>query len=266
MMCELRAATHDYERAGRSMQVCERCRDRQELQDAYEDQLQNIHALAGRGGIDQALALLDELLATHGAQDHDGWLRRTVWSERGMLLADAGRFEEALAIYAERSRLGFVDSSDEMVHQLGLANALEKLGRTSEALGALATGLDRVDEKSKPGALTLLGRLAEIAGDQAETELEGRKALLLSTATAWGIEVPSSNPPERASLVKTLRAALTALATAQAHYDELRRRVSGLSLEQKRPLLEAFIANERVGFYRDRAKEMLDRNYGMREY
>jgi len=83
-------ATAHHTLGGRTVPVCARCLDRQELQDALEARLPELHRLTTGRDWAAALTLLDALLAAHGTRDHDGWLARSVLAHRALILADKG--------------------------------------------------------------------------------------------------------------------------------------------------------------------------------
>src|SRR5690242_16529079 len=80
------AATARYSHGDQTVEVCARCLDRLELQDAFEARLLDLHALSTDGQYSAALQLLDELVDAHQARDHDRWLARSVLAHRAILL------------------------------------------------------------------------------------------------------------------------------------------------------------------------------------
>lgn len=257
-VCGVRLPEHSYERAGRRMSVCGRCLDRMQVQDAYEDRLIEVHAKAEEGALEEAFLILDGIWAVHGARDYDGWLRRSIWSTRAVLLGQAGRLAEALDAYKALFEQGFTDASDEIECRLGRADVLVRQERRGEALLELEAALDAIDEKTLPGALSMLGRYAEVAGEDAESLLRLRDSLLRAALLAWGISPPPPAVGDPAPVGWVLRQASELLKGAEERYAGLKRETMATSSGEERiVLIEDFIAREPVDFYRKLARALV---------
>lgn len=95
MKCELchKTASHTYELAGRILQLCDRCFDRYEIQDAYEEKLFEIENLIENQRYEEALGVLQEILATNYQRDHDGWLENSILSHQALILSQQGKLD-----------------------------------------------------------------------------------------------------------------------------------------------------------------------------
>jgi tetratricopeptide (TPR) repeat protein len=173
--------------------------DHEHTQDAYERVLLRIAALTVEERYADAMSLLDELLQSYQDVDHDGWLHRTVVSHRALLLLDMGRWEEALAEYEARARLGFHDPSEHYEQALGHAVCLSGLQRYKEAIQVLEEGLARLRKSHVGSALGLLYRLAQACAALGQPVPPQYAPLLEATAAVYSVEVPhafSMNPAQ----------------------------------------------------------------------
>jgi hypothetical protein len=98
MECELcqQPASHTYTLSARTLNLCDRCFDRYEIQDAYEQRLPEIEQLTMNEDYEKALTLLQAILDVHAKRDHDSWLENSILSHQGLILTEQGRFTEAL--------------------------------------------------------------------------------------------------------------------------------------------------------------------------
>jgi hypothetical protein len=220
--------------------VCDRCLARQELQDAYEGRLIELHQLVEDGRFEGALALLDELATRHAARDHDGWLQRSLLAHRALILGEQGDLDGAIAAQREVLR-----------------RITEPADLASEGL-ALATLLERQAGRAVPAALTLLARYASIKSQQRQEIPERYRRDLESAMAWWGMDPPAPTAP----LGRLIANADQALARAQARFNRLQ---SELARSRGDPTARAaavarYVASEPVGFFRQQARDLLSRS------
>lgn len=117
--------------------------------------------LIEQGRPDEALAVVDDLARRHGGMSEE------LFEQRVMLLAHAGRVDQAIAETRARSDTGEPNTPDVAWH---LASGLEKAGRYAEATGVIREAGDAWwDERAVARLLILQGEVREavdrFAGD-----------------------------------------------------------------------------------------------------
>jgi len=182
--------------------------DHEAAQDAYERVLPRVVALTDQGHHDEALQVLDRLLRSESHRDHDGWLRRSVVAHRALILADAGRDEDALSEWNTRAAMGFSDPSSRVEHALGVAVLLTRLQRAAEAITLLRTALSELPLTHIGSALGLLGRLAEAYAASGAKLPDSYRPLIRSVAAYHDVPLAHSDDVGAlvAKLVETVRA------------------------------------------------------------
>lgn len=249
-----RESTDRYTRTDRTVDVCNRCLARLELQDAYEDRLLELHELAEDGRFDQALAILDELSIRHAARDHDGWLRRSLLAHRALILGEQGDLEGAIAAQREVLR-HTTDPADLVSEGLALATLLERADRFDEAAASAAEALELATGDVTPAALTLLARYASIRGKQ-QRDLPERHRRDLERAMAWwGMAPPAPDAP----LGMLIASADRALGEAEARFEGLQSELARLhgDARARARAVARYLASEPVAFFQRQARDLL---------
>jgi tetratricopeptide (TPR) repeat protein len=190
--CKKRPATSMYNsRNGKiSAMFCQICLDRNEIQDALEWGIVDRFPLAEAERWDEILAWLDELEAANHHRDHDGWLARSVASERELTLWRAGRYEEALQACDVVEQLGFEDNWHRYAARVARANVLEGLGRHEEALAVYEEALRNHAEKAIESARHALLNLVDFATNAGKPVDESWRELAKTVAVDYEVEVP----------------------------------------------------------------------------
>ena len=260
MNCERcgKPANRKYARAGREIDLCDRCLDRYEIQDAYEARFPELVSLINEKAYEKAVALLDQVRAAAGDRDHEGWLENSILSDRALIFEEQGRLNEALDLYRVRAENGFQENSDYLAHQLAVAGVLDQLDKPAEAIKELESGLNAAQDNGVPTALSLFVLYARIAGREGWNVPVNYQPLLESTLERWGIEIDEALLDQTSSLAAAINAADAANIAAQARYQKLLEQLGGPhddpDINQRRTaLLRAYIEQEPVGLYRQMA-------------
>jgi tetratricopeptide (TPR) repeat protein len=193
--CEVcgRAGTEEYVHGAERMVVCQICKDRWEIQDAYENGILEIHELEQAGKTDEALAVLDSILAANRDRDQDGWLRHGVRAYRAIVLRSAGRYIEAEQEWRARAQLPFANVGERWEVAHGLAGVLRAQGRYREAVEMLEDGLSHQEERELPNAPRLLGELARYSLDLGQPVDPRWLDLARAAAESCGVDLPAGN-------------------------------------------------------------------------
>lgn len=225
--------------------------DRDRVQDAYEARLVELHALAIAKRYDEALAILDELAAAHGAHDHDGWLARSVLAHRALLLDERGDHDDAVSAQLDvLERSGPTELASE---GLALAVYLEHAGHLEDAAHACEQAIAHAIGPAEPIALTLLARYAGIQARRGEAVPEHHRARLAAVAAGYGIDPPATGEPLAVAIARTRDTEHA----AQQRYHAFRTELARLADEPaRRAAIARYLATEPVAFYRRLAADL----------
>lgn len=256
-----------YARSGQTFQLCERCFDRYQVQDAYEQRLLELERLTRQGNYETALTILHDISDAYSSCDHDGWLENTILLHKALIFAEQGKHDDALKAYRIRAQRHFAEPSDFMVNQLAIARTLDQLGKPAEAISELECGLDAVQGASIPTALSLLVQYAKIAEQQRQALPTTYKSLLEKVINYFGIKLPDGLLNDSATLSPAIIAAYKKNKDAQLRYEKLQEQLSDVkqkSTDRKETdivnILRVYIENEEVGYYRDMARRSVGRD------
>jgi hypothetical protein len=244
------------------MDICERCLDRYEIQDAYEARLPEIASFIDKQDYENALAVLDQLQIAEGARDHEGWLQNSILADRALILGRQGRWNEALDIYRLRAKRGFQDDSEYLVHQLAVADLLDQADKPAAAVQELELGLNAAQGNSISTALNLFVLYAGIAAREGWDIPTSYRPLLEQTLQRWGITIDQALL-DQASLVAAIDAAHDANRAAQARYERLHQQLLELgddveAARSRAALLREYIEQEPIALYQRMAANLSD--------
>jgi len=261
MICAVCGApsTLRFSRGTRMLDVCARCLDRLELQDAFEARLLELDQLAIDGRHAAALALLGEVLSAHGARDHDGWLARSVLAHRAILLDQQGDLAAALQARLALLEGGIPDPSEEMAERLALATLLERMGRLEEAAEAAEQALVAARGPAAAGVVPVLARYAHICEQLGRHVPPRHRPLLVEAIRRWGLPIEASLLADPAPLAPAIAAAEQELRTAQARFQALQLDLQQRPREQRAAVVDAYLAQEPVALFRQMAEGLRDR-------
>ena len=251
-----------YESFGRTLNVCERCLARLELQDAWEERLPFILELEAVGHFDAAFVEADNMEQIYRARDQEGWLRGQVAAFKAQVLAAQGHTNEALVLLRQRANDGIRENSDFLVNQLAIANLYTELSKPEEAISALRTGLDFADGNGIPTALSLLGRYASLASKIKIGVSTDYLPLFQTVLNWWGIDLGQPVALDDFSLGEAVLVAVATEREANKRFEELSARLQvlrkgGSNSEKRSELVKDFVNLEKVGFYRKMALQLL---------
>ena len=259
MTCEIcgGGVAGSYTRCGETLQLCARCLDRMQIQDAYEGQLLELHRLTVDGRYADVLAALDGLFAQHRGRDHDGWLERSLTSHRALVLAEQGDLVAAAAAH----RAVIAASPDDHSERFGLAGVLERMGDLDEAVAEVERGLAAITARTAPAALSGLVRLARFCAAQGREVPASHRDALEAAVRWWGLPLPAALLASDAPLAPAIAAADTAVRDAQARYQALQVYLQVLSAQPDIGLvaatLRAYQQHEPVAYYRQHVQDLL---------
>ncbi len=147
----------------------------------------------------KGFTLLDEYWAEYGHRDHDGWLRRNIWSEKAAILRSVGRWADALVEYQALARFGLHAWYEPPLLAEGLGTCLVELGRHEEAVETLEDGLTSATEADPSLALHLLYQLSRAYAALGRPVPARHAAQLRASAAAHDAEVPAEldDDPDR---------------------------------------------------------------------
>lgn len=240
---------------GRALVLCEQCYDRAELREAMNKTLPELVNLTNEP--ERAFALLEEMRITYAMRDHDGWLDRSLRGHKAFIFSQNGRQEEALLILQRLAGEFSPGTDDHLATQAAIAVDLEALGRFREALEALENGLNVASGRYVLGALTLFDVYARIADQLGEPVPSTYRGLFDEVMRAWGIEVPEELY-SRESLSAAVTFASEGKRAASRRHRRLRNVMQRSPESERAKLLNQYIEEEQVGFYRDMARRELE--------
>jgi hypothetical protein len=249
------AFTHASEERAATDNVCARCLDLAAVRTAFKDALASAIALAAKDP-DAALQLLTDVLSGNQERDHDGWLYRSVHTERAEILSASHRHSDALAELRAVDLRTVAGSDDYARNKQSVAVVLARAARPQEAIAELELALAARQGLHHELVGGLLLTYAEIAG-QAGVEVPRVYADEVERAVlGWGV------PLDHAIFSRSLRDALvqahSATVDAQKRYNSLRRSARGKPIEMVITMISEYIESEPVERYRVRAKHFLE--------
>ncbi|WP_136970731.1 hypothetical protein [Polyangium sorediatum] len=150
---------------------------------------------------DEALACLDAFEQANHSRDHDGWLARSVASEREHILHEAGRYEEALQVSEAVAQLGFENVTYRWSHGGSKARILQALGKDREALTAYEEAFHHQDPRYASAIPYYLPMLVELSENVGLPVDETWRSVAEAGAEDFAVELPV-----RDSLGESMRA------------------------------------------------------------
>jgi hypothetical protein len=253
-------ASLEYDDRGSATPVCEVCFDFHEIESAFHTGLLEVEGLSGSRQFAAAHDVLQRIWDTNSHRDRTGWLQWAVLTQQAIILANAGRLDEALERHRAIPRESFQGKSDMMmINSKGIANILARKGEMEQALAVLEEALVASATDCPPLALSLVHRYAEIAEENDRPIPVRYWAYLDMAADYYGIpesRVEGSNVLASSQLLKEK------LAAAQERYEVLISRLkstgaAGTDVKTETELIEKFIANEPIRFYRELVSKWL---------
>ncbi|MDI3283856.1 hypothetical protein [Polyangium sp. 15x6] len=171
------------------------------MQEAVEYKTIDIIELLESKRYDEALAQVDGFEKANRHRDHDGWMDRSIATERANILYEAGRYEEALQASEAKAQLGFENVTDRWSYGLEKAGILELLGRHREALEAFEEAFSHQDPKFLARAAYYFPALVELSEDLGQPVDEKWRRVAEAAAEEFAVEMPV-----RDSLGESMRA------------------------------------------------------------
>lgn len=170
-----------------SLELCDACQRYFDLMENYERRLVQLAEALASKDYQSALEVLNRAEVELLHLDATGWLSRTILADRGMVLQEQGRWQDALVSYEARLQLPFSDPAENAVTLLSGARMLLRLGRQTEALAHMNAAVDCLKDAHPQAALPML--LTWLDEGQ-HTIFLGRESLVESALRAYSLDFP----------------------------------------------------------------------------
>lgn len=174
----------------RTEQVCDKCLDRLQVQEAMEWGIVDTFPLEKEERYDEILSWLDTFEQANRHRDHDGWLARSVASHRGLVLWQAERYEEALIACEKVEQLGFDNVTNRWALGLSRAKNYEGMGKHAEALAAFEAAFRHQDSRYLAGARYFMRSLVEFSENAGKPVDESWRQIVQNVADEYDVEFP----------------------------------------------------------------------------
>jgi tetratricopeptide (TPR) repeat protein len=170
--------------------VCTVCCDRLEIQREFGAELSKRFVLLHEDRYDEFFAWLDAFEASHRHRDHEGWLARTIASERQHELWWAERYEESMAAYEVVKQLGFEKGWQSWGSAECQALVLEALGRHDEALAAFEEAFRNQEPPNYVATSESMNQLVKFSANAGKPVDESWRDLIKAVAAHFRLEFP----------------------------------------------------------------------------
>lgn len=256
MQCEVCQTAEGTERSmcGRTVAVCDNCRDWLQVRMTYEENAVTRARLA-TSDPDSVIKAIKDLYAAYGHLDRDGWLCRTTRSELAFVLELNHRYTEALDELRQLALAFAHDPHGFVTNQLAIASVLNKSGRHHEAVAEIEHALtlrESIEPMALLGALVAYARIVDAHGLQMDPHY---RDVVDATIAACGIPVPEH--ADSSHLKDLVLRANSINMSAQRRYRALILSLKSATDAVRARLLDEYLNAEPVGFYRELARETL---------
>ena len=241
--------------AGRRFALCDRCNDRLLVQIALDDRILEIVKLS-KINPSEAIRILDDIQNNYRDIDHDGWLDRSIRSQRALIFMQHGRHKDALAELRAIERCLKEGSEAFAENKHSIANVLACSGKPREAIHEIELALDSREHLPMETLVGLLTAYARIASKQGWTIPAGYQSTFERAVREWGMLVSSEFVSS--DLTQAILLAASQRLAAQDRYVALLEELRGKPSDVRARLLREFIEAEPVGYFRDQARRSLD--------
>jgi len=190
--CKRQPASATYmDRTGKwSEQVCDKCLDRLQIQEAMEWGIVETFPLEKEERYDEILSWLDTFEAANRHRDHDGWLARSVAAHRGLVLWQAERYEDALLACNVVEQLGFENVTDRWALGVARARNYEEMEKHAEALAAFEAEFRHQDSRYVSAARYFMRSLVEFSANAGKPVDESWRPVVQNIADEYEVEFP----------------------------------------------------------------------------
>ena len=241
--------------SGEAEALCEACRDRNEVQAAYDGQLMKLAKLL-RSDPSAALAILDQLWSQYINRDRDGWLARSIRDYRALIFMLNNRHEEAMTELRTIEQCLREGSEEFADNKRSLANVLARSGKPREAIHEIELALAYRDHLHIGNLVGLLTTYAHIASEHGWIVPAKYQSTFERGVHEWGM--PVSAELVGSDLTQAILLAASQRLAAQDRFVALLEELRGKPSDVRARLLREFIEAEPVGYFRDQAKRSLD--------
>jgi len=241
--------------AGRRFVLCDRCNDRLLVQIALDERILEIVKLS-TAEPDKALAILDDVHENYRNIDHDGWLERSIRSQRALIFLQSDRREDALVELRAIERNLEAGSDEFAENKHSIATVLARDGKPRDAIYELDLALADLERLRTGTVVGLLTAYARVASDHGWTVPQKYQSTFERAVREWGMPVPADLVDS--DLTQAILLAASQRLEAQARYVALLEELSGKPTDVRARLLREFIDAEPVGYFRDQARRNLD--------
>jgi hypothetical protein len=209
-----------------------------------------------------ALSIIESYLRQSMQESsNDKRLEKVCYDWKALILSETGEHIAAAATYREICSLNELSLFDYIECKCGLARSLYQTGSFLEASDEIEDfltgnrGLIEQDEDHIINLLPLLSIYADILSTLNKRFPNEYLCIIRKTISILGIEIPTGSLPEfDQNIIKTIKFIESENQAANKRYTSLLIEIQDLNnREEKSRLLDAYISNETVGFYRNLA-------------
>jgi hypothetical protein len=234
--------------------LCDSCHARGELVAAFNERALEL----SRAELDdpaRAFAILEEIRSAHQGKDPEGLFDRKIMAVRAYVLNLHGRHEEALHLGQELATRPNSDVDEFVANQEMMAEALERLGNPQDARKALEAALLVSSTLRAGDALRVFGRYVRMTNVSQLPIPDAYRAAFEDVIQRLGIVVPSWLVDGPGPLGSAVDLAEEMWRAAIGRFGNLMRSLRGRTEVEKLALLDAYVADEVVGYFREKACE-----------
>lgn len=245
---------------GSVCRLCQRCHEQAQAYSAMDGVLMATAELMDERP-DEALLLLRRVHDEHRHHDHDGSLTRRILSHSAFILADHGRYAEALEELDAIPASSFHTPEERADHARERARIVHLLGRSDEAIDELENALKHRHELHPASVLRLLIAYAEVASSGGSLVPVQMEPILREVVQSLGI--PEGDDASRLPVADRIRSTWTRFKEGGRRYENVTFLATGKPREEKKRILEEYSRSEPIGFYSELAGRDCARSGGV---
>ncbi|WP_156338706.1 hypothetical protein [Chondromyces crocatus] len=200
---------------------------------------------------DEALRLLDHLNEENALQDYDGWLQKSIKSQRALIFATRKRYHEARNEILSIPTTLLRTAEERTEHTLEKAWVLSLCGEHGEARQEIEEALVQNHGLSPNSRLRLLTKLVEFMDPKDDALPESLSTLSAEVIQELGI--PVRKELQTKAPVDAIRSADRLFREAGHRYASLMARLVQKTPDERTASMQRFAQIEPVGFYRQLA-------------
>ncbi|GAA6624228.1 hypothetical protein [Scytonema sp. NUACC26] len=207
----------------------------------------------------EALEVVSNFSKTIANQDENDYLKNKYDSWKALILEKLGRYSEALPLYKSLAQVIGAEDTLFTYFQVDVARVLHKLGNYKEAILEIEKALADCKDSSISDKLTALNLYADILEECHETLNKRYQLLVENLADQLGIKVEDNRCLDSSYLSQLVKELSQKNHEANRRYSRMLIEVDGIEDDrQAENLIEQYISQESVSYYRHLAMKALD--------